>query len=379
MPKANIFKSSEVFKHLNEEAMKTRSDKEKEVKRWTTFLQKPNRPIPKPKSEIDKPYQEPYRVRIVKQPKPACDPKHMPAPTTLSGHGIDSVQTNSLNETLTQTNTELVETVDQSLAANINELNAAIESKPNETIDTTDIDDDDVPSLLVCENTDALNESAAIDSAETLKKDGNVDTGEIIEIERNSNEDNCMVANVSNDIENRLVAGNPELEKQLADVQKQLEALSHLPSTIQATLEAVTKQIAEIMPAFKIRTSVDITGSINEEASIKFTEQFNAEQDATQENDHIKETTENEIITTDSLTNDVTFKEHSNATLELCTNEPNTPASPIIECKSTKLQCHSIQDMTEVLASNADEQVTKLKTEQVFKEQEEKWLHVNNN
>lgn len=378
MPKANIFKSSEVFKHLNEEAMKTRSDKEKEVKRWTTFLQKPNRPIPKPKSEIDKPYQEPYRVRIVKQPKPACDPKHVPAPTTLSGHGIDNVQTNSLNGTLTQTNTELVETVDQSLAANVNELNAAIESKPNETIDTTDIDDDDVPSLLVCENTDELNESAADDSAETLEKDGNGDADELIQIECNSNEDNCVVANVPNEIENRLVAGNSELEKQLADVQKQLEALSHLPSTIQATLEAVTKQIAEIMPAFKIRTSVDITGSINEEATIKFTEQFDAERDATQENDHITETTENEIITTDSVTNDVTFKEHSHATLELCTNEPTTPASPTIECKSTKLQCQPMQDMIDVLALNAEEQVTKLKTEKVFKEQEEKWLQVNN-
>lgn len=383
MPKANIFKSSEVFKHLNEEAMKTRSDKEKEVKRWTTFLQKPNRPIPKPKSEIDKPYQEPYRVRIVRQPKPACDPKHVAAPITLSGHGMDNVQTISLNGTSTLTNNELVQTVDQSLAANVNELNAAIENKPNETIDTTDIDDDDVPSLLVCENTDELNESAADDSAETMEKDCNGDTDDHIEIERNSNEDNCVGANISNEIENQLIAKNPKLEKQLADVQKQLEALSHLPSTIQATLEAVTRQIAEIMPAFKIRTSVDITGSINEDESIQFTEEFDAERNVTQENDHIRETTENEIITTDSVTNDVTFKEYSHATLELCTNEPTTLESASIESKSTKLECQPMPDMIEVLASNADEQVAKLKIEKVFKEQEEKWLrereHVNNN
>lgn len=379
MPKVNIFKSSEVFKHLNEEAMKTRSDKEKEVKRWTTFLQKPNRPIPKPKSEIDKPYQEPYRVRIVKQPKPACDPRNVCAPTPLTAYGIDTVQPNSLNGIPAQTNTELVETVDQSLAANVNELNAAIESKPNETIDTTDIDDDDVPSLLVCENTDELNVSAADDSAETLDTNCNGDTDELIEIERNSNEANCVAANVPNKMENQLVAGNSELGKQLADVQKQLEVLSHLPSTIQATLEAVTRQIAEIMPAFKMRTSVDITGSINEDASINFTEEFDAERDITHENDRIGGTTENEIITTDSISNDVIFKEHSHATLEVC-----APESPSSESKSTKLlECQPMQDMIDVLASNADEQVAKIKIEKVFKEQEEKWLRereqVNNN
>lgn len=43
------------------------------------------------------------------------------------------------------------------------------------------------------------------------------------------------------------------LEKQLADVQKQLAALSSLPSTIQSTLDAVTKQLAELLPTFKLQ------------------------------------------------------------------------------------------------------------------------------
>lgn len=43
------------------------------------------------------------------------------------------------------------------------------------------------------------------------------------------------------------------LEKQLADVQKQLAALSTLPSTIQSTLDAVTKQLAELLPTFKLQ------------------------------------------------------------------------------------------------------------------------------
>jgi len=43
------------------------------------------------------------------------------------------------------------------------------------------------------------------------------------------------------------------LEKQLSDVQKQLAALSTLPSTIQSTLDAVTKQLAELLPTFKLQ------------------------------------------------------------------------------------------------------------------------------
>lgn len=43
------------------------------------------------------------------------------------------------------------------------------------------------------------------------------------------------------------------LEKQLQEVQRQLLALSTLPSTIQATLDSVTKQLAELLPAFKLQ------------------------------------------------------------------------------------------------------------------------------
>lgn len=39
------------------------------------------------------------------------------------------------------------------------------------------------------------------------------------------------------------------LEEQLRAVQKQLEALSMLPSAIQNTLDAVSKQLASIVPA----------------------------------------------------------------------------------------------------------------------------------
>lgn len=48
---SNIFKSSEVLKHLNEEVKFAHILKKCDGERESTFLQKPNRPIPKGKNE----------------------------------------------------------------------------------------------------------------------------------------------------------------------------------------------------------------------------------------------------------------------------------------------------------------------------------------
>lgn len=54
---SNIFKSSEVLKHLNEEVKFAHFRKKYDGERESTFLQKPNRPIPKGKNE-QQDYQE---------------------------------------------------------------------------------------------------------------------------------------------------------------------------------------------------------------------------------------------------------------------------------------------------------------------------------
>lgn len=354
MPKANIFKSSEVFKHLNEEAIKTKADKDKEVKRWTTFLQKPNRPVPVPKWEQDKPYQEPYRVKIVKQPKPKCDPKRTPTPPQIflesSTHEVEPVQ----NE-----------------APNVAAPNAS-------EIDISNIHDDDVPELEVC---DTQPEQEISEIENVASNEDKVE--ELFESVNGSNTDaetEADVGLIQGENDDILSISESALEKQLADVQKQLEALSHLPSTIQATLEAVTKQIAEIMPAFKIRTSVDITGSLNEEQSIKLTEEFDAEQDSTVEIEHTDANVVTNTAETNSISNDVRFKEHSHAVLEVSTTVPERQPSPApgIPIKREQIASPFIPRKTELsfndLAEITEEQVTRLKVEKVFLEQEEKWL-----
>lgn len=60
--------TSDVLRTLNEDATKTRAEKEKENKKWSTFLVKPDRPIPKSKEQIEAERRaaNAYKVKIVK-------------------------------------------------------------------------------------------------------------------------------------------------------------------------------------------------------------------------------------------------------------------------------------------------------------------------
>lgn len=82
MPKAGVFKSSEVFQVLNDEQLKSKAEKELEDKyQWTTFLQKPMRPPPQ--RTLQPACTNTYKPTIVKQPKPKCAPDYR-APTPVS-------------------------------------------------------------------------------------------------------------------------------------------------------------------------------------------------------------------------------------------------------------------------------------------------------
>lgn len=79
-PKPGVCMTSDVLRTLNEEAIKTKAEKDKENKKWTTFLQKPNRPIPKSKQQIEAERRaaNAYKVKIGKS-----EPK-APSPATVS-------------------------------------------------------------------------------------------------------------------------------------------------------------------------------------------------------------------------------------------------------------------------------------------------------
>lgn len=207
IPKSGLFKSSEVFKHLNDEAVKTKTEKENESKRWTTFMQTPNRPIPKSSQQLESERRQHlrYQIKICKQPKPKCDPNRPPSPEKPK---VTEPEPEPIKEEVKEEIVEQVESVVEKeevkeetlVTSDIHEVSEITTHELNGTVD----EPEDVPDEIV---------------------------GEAVEPVRVKSEEEQM------------------LEKQLSDVQKQLLALSTLPLTIQATLDAVTKQLAQLMPA----------------------------------------------------------------------------------------------------------------------------------
>ncbi|XP_003436666.2 proteoglycan 4 isoform X4 [Anopheles gambiae] len=178
IPKAGVFKQSEVFKTLNSELVQS----EEEDKKWTTFLQKPSRPPPKTPEERKlerNPPTERYQVRIVKQPKPKIAPDYKPPKSPEPEPEPEPIP--MYDEYLNERQEVEVETI------------------------KTLVDEPVVPSEPMAGEGEAQQPGAPNPTEEEPSE---------------------------------------EFREQLQNVQKQLEALSALPNTIQATIAALTEQLA---------------------------------------------------------------------------------------------------------------------------------------
>ncbi|XP_059615013.1 titin isoform X2 [Phlebotomus argentipes] len=209
IPQALSLKTSEVFKTLNAQAVQTKEEKVQEERKWTTFLQKPNRPIPKSKWDIEQEKRESYKVKIVKQPKPRIAPDRVATPPPMM------IQPDSPKE------------------------------EPERVPETNESAEQPLPS-----QSDAPEEEEIDLQAE-----------EVVELVASTADDEVP------DLEEPQVQAEPEnpdelpreLEEKLADVQRQLLSLSNLPHAIQATLDAVTEQLSKIVPATKEEIQEDPT------------------------------------------------------------------------------------------------------------------------
>lgn len=193
MPKANIFKSSEVLKHLNEETFRRRLEKE-ESTFCSTFLQKPNRP---PKT---------------KESQNAISPKEE---TEIFFPILECVSNTFCVE---QFNEHEIENVD--------------ESQSLELQNESDDDDGDIPDLIVIQQKDSNQEVSIQNEEDTKSIDENVENNECCE-------------NNENDIEKQQLNQNINQEK-IDIIKKQLEVLGQMPSTLESTLEIVSKHISEV-------------------------------------------------------------------------------------------------------------------------------------
>uniref|UniRef100_A0A1Y1NEW9 PDZ domain-containing protein n=2 Tax=Photinus pyralis TaxID=7054 RepID=A0A1Y1NEW9_PHOPY len=194
LSQSTILKVMEDQRHAEQTELKDRQ--------WSTFLQKPERPILKPKSkEVDQPKAPPYQVVIKKQKRWGDT-----APLEVQAEVTE-------------------DTVDRD------------ESPPHDEIagSDLDVDQEECEDCRGSENEDQLVE---LDQ----------DVAEVGDPESIADEEEIELATEEEQ------PATPPMEEQLAQVQMQLEALAQLPSSIQDTLDAVTKQLCKILNATQLRT-----------------------------------------------------------------------------------------------------------------------------
>ncbi|KAJ8913518.1 hypothetical protein NQ315_017069 [Exocentrus adspersus] len=177
----------------------------KKGKKWSTFLVKPEKPVPVPKKKVEEPpaKSESYKVVIKKQPRRPFQAKKVQFDQNVTELEVDWTGEAAQDE---ERNSDQDE---EEVAEEVNE-----EETPAAETETNDYDLEDEESGRT--NQDSLEPD--------LELDEDPKSEEQVEIP-------------------------PSLEEQLLSVQKQLQALSQLPSAIQLTLDAVSKQLASIVGA----------------------------------------------------------------------------------------------------------------------------------
>ncbi|XP_036336297.1 titin-like [Rhagoletis pomonella] len=255
-PKPGVCMASDVLRTLNESATKTKAEKDKENKKWSTFLVKPDRPIPKSKEQIEAERRaaNAYKVKIVKSAPRSRSPSPMPPPPETP------IETKPPVEEKQPSPLKLEEVEDpppkDSELPNLEEVTILVEppAEENENVQVS-LENE---QKIVEENVEKVQEtktepSPPVESTPSTAAEQNREglattNGETTNAPAESN---LPVLQEREKTEEELA-----LERQLTDVQRQLAALSSLPSTIQATLDAVTKQLAALLPAFQLQTAI---------------------------------------------------------------------------------------------------------------------------
>lgn len=282
------------------------------------------------------------------------------------------------------------------------ESNAANTNIDIDAGNVSDEDTDDMPDLLPC----AQNKSIEIKSSCEVKEckiekctteECNIEQCKIEECNLNECkiEEIEEIAEYKENIENISIGESKpicdtvdsEMGRQLEIVRKQLEELSQLPSTIQATIEEVKKQIAGIIQ-FK---TMEFQNNVSASASIQQTENSNgveqeskkeSENDLTNGNERKNSNEANEaasknesesVTREDEQENDQEpKKENENGTTTIEHFEEISVQKETFESESVT-SCRS--ESVDTIAARTDEQIAKLKLEQCFGEQQDKWFN----
>ncbi|XP_055849004.1 stage VI sporulation protein D isoform X2 [Episyrphus balteatus] len=298
-PKPGVCKSSEVMRELNEEAMKTKQEKDLDKKKWTTFMQKPNRPIPKSKAQLEAEARaaNAYKVKIVKnykKPEPPRPSTPVPEsePEVIEPPKEKTPPPEVEEEPPTDTEVPNLEPTNEAGSQEEPSTEAKAESEGDKPAEETDTKGEEVEDA---KDETTANEKRAFESVDREARSPSV-SGSL----REKTEEEL------------------QLEQQLANVQQQLLALANLPSTIQSTLDAVTKQLSELLPTFKLQPKLvkeatpEITVEVQQEERKEVTAEESAETSIIE-----KETVEIEEQSSEIISTEVTQSYHEETTVKI--------------------------------------------------------------
>ncbi|XP_043468093.1 titin-like isoform X2 [Leptopilina heterotoma] len=253
-PRAPLFKDSKVFQELQKEAT-AEPPLVQELKRNTTFLQRPERPIPKPKStnaEENTPTQpqETYKVVIKKQTKKSIT-ERLVEKGLLEPGCVKCSEQGSENTTPTKT-------PDLCGRLEIEEIDSKAEI---EILETTELGNKNETETAEVENEKDVVVKKEENFQEVIDKDEQIseEFKEKYEKEENFVNEPSLDDNFQSPPQldeqklKELVSTEISLEKQLESVQKQLLALKQLPSEIENHLRIVSEQLYKIMELSGIR------------------------------------------------------------------------------------------------------------------------------
>ncbi|KAJ8706796.1 hypothetical protein PYW07_012874 [Mythimna separata] len=244
-PMIGSLKDSEVIKALNEEMLRQKEEeRKKEEKKWTTFLQKPKRPVPKAKfgyqgwTADDHVVEEPYKVKIVKQAKPKVAPDYKP----------EDFETGPLpweERAVIESSLPPVEPEEPILIPEVPEFLEAVD--PLKESEVPDLEDTGIPLPPPREPTPPpVTEEQAPEpelipevpeEQEVAQEEEKQEAGE--DLERTMAEQ--LVKSVQ-----KMVDPNASLDQQLAQMRAQLAALAQIPEVIQQSLELVTQKLSNM-------------------------------------------------------------------------------------------------------------------------------------
>nr|XP_053622281.1 titin-like isoform X5 [Plodia interpunctella] len=261
-PIVESLKDSEVLKALNEELLKkSKEEKKKNEKKWTTFLQKPKRAVPKVKFgyhayvvQEEQIVEAPYKVKIVKQPKPKIAPDYKP----------ESFDTGPLpweERALNEPPPPPVEAEDPILVPEeVPEFLEAVDPLPESEV--PDLEDTGIP--LPPPKSEEERVEPVPEPVEESHEEPQQEKEPEHPVEENKQEmENRLAEELVSSVQN-MVDPNAPIEQQLEQMRAQLRALARLPGLVQRALCALSDQLGHAQESVSIQASQQTSAPVEE-------------------------------------------------------------------------------------------------------------------